>query len=158
MTIPLSPSLPSGAGEWWGESGSGHKGRQKSTRAWFSSKFAPFPAQLLWFCGQGAVIEVWIYFTILCFLSNLFETIHYTCIESFEFRSHEFGNFALQPQRRTGPGWMTAHMSSSTLEWAQEKRSINISNYFPDEEMLFRFNMASNRNISFHSYLSNNRL
>ena len=114
------PSLR--CGEWKGESASGHKGRQKSIGAWFSSRFAPFPAQLIWFCGQGAVTEVWIHFTILGFLSNLFETLHCTCIEAFEFRSHNFGIFALQPRRRAGAGWMTAHVSSSSLEWAREER------------------------------------
>lgn len=79
--------------------------------------------QSLWFCGLRAGVEVWIYFAILLFLSNLFEIIHCIYIEAFEYRSQEFRVFALQPHQRTGPRWMTAHMSRPIMGTGGKKKN-----------------------------------
>lgn len=67
----------------------------------------PFPEQLIWFSDLEAVIYLQMYFTKLLFLSDIFAIVCYTHINAFEFRSQEFGVFALQPHQITCPRQMT---------------------------------------------------
>lgn len=108
-----------------GESGSGNK--EKAIGSWFSSKFAPIfytAYMVLWSESWGRSVGIFCYIAILLFLSNLFEIIHYTCIESFEFRSQEFRIFALQPHQRTGPVNHSPYVKTPNGHRKKEKKLI----------------------------------
>lgn len=106
MTIPLFVPHLQVWSEWLQGSGTGHRGRQKSTGFLFSSKFGSFSCithMIFWSGGSGISVD-WL--QVLLF--KYFEIILYNCVNAFEFKSQEFGVFALQLHLRTSPRWMTA--------------------------------------------------